>query len=114
MARLLRNLSPNVDNYLTADMYNLTELSDSAMLKTLRTHFEHMLQDIHIYVRSILITVSLYFFYLIKNPTYIQEYQSVKLGELPPHILAIADGTTRCCLASKTSRSSSVGSWVRG
>ena len=103
MARLLRNLSPDVDNHLTADMCNLTELSESAMLKTLRTRFEH--SKIYTYVGSILIAVNPYFFYPIYNPTYIQEYQSVKLGELPPHIFAIADDTYNSMLSSKQDQS---------
>ena len=103
MARLLRSLSPDVDNHLTDDMCNLTELSESAMLKTLRTRFEH--SKIYTYVGSILIAVNPYFFYPIYNPTYIQEYQSVKLGELPPHIFAIADDTYNSMLSDKQDQS---------
>ena len=103
MARLLRHLSPDVDNHLTADMCNLTELSEAAMLKVLRTRFGH--SKIYTYVGSILIAVNPYFFYPIYNPTYIREYQSVKLGELPPHIFAIADDTYNSMLSSKQDQS---------
>ena len=103
MARLLQNLSPDVDNHLTADMCILMELSESAMLKTLRTGFKH--SKICTYMGSILIAVIPYFVYPIYNPTYIQEYQSVKLGKLPPHIFAIADGTYNLMLSSKQDQS---------
>lgn len=46
---------------------------------------------IYTYVGSILIAVNPFKFYPIYNPKYVQLYQNRRLGELPPHIFAIAD-----------------------
>lgn len=46
---------------------------------------------IYTYVGSILIAVNPFKFYPIYNPKYVQLYQNRRLGDLPPHIFAIAD-----------------------
>jgi hypothetical protein len=42
-------------------------------------------------VGSILIAVNPFKFFPIYNPKYVKMYQNKRLGELPPHIFAIAD-----------------------
>ena len=99
MQRLMDNLSPDVEDHLTDDMCNLSELSESSMLATLRTRFVH--NKIYTYVGSILIAVNPYFFYPIYNPNYREVYQSGKLGDHPPHIFAVANDAYHSMLSDK-------------
>ena len=46
---------------------------------------------IYTYVGSILIAVNPFKFYPIYNPKYVKLYQNKRLGELAPHVFAIAD-----------------------
>ncbi len=95
-------ISPEADNGKVEDMCNLEELSEQTMLSNLRVRFSN--KSIYTYVGSILISVNPYYFYSIYNPKYTTMYQGRTLGELPPHIFAIADAAYSTMLAEKTNQ----------
>ncbi len=90
---------PEADNGKVEDLCHLEELSEQTMLKNLRARFS--CKSIYTYVGSILISVNPYYFYSVYNPKYTTMYQGRALGELPPHIFAIADGAYSTMLAEK-------------
>lgn len=92
-------ISPEADNGKVDDMCNLEELSEQTMLTNLRARFSNKI--IYTYVGSILISVNPYYFYSVYNPKYTAMYQGRALGELPPHIFAIADAAYSAMLAEK-------------
>ena len=53
---IVSRLSPNVEDHLTDDMCNLTELSETTMLDTLHTRFGRNI--IYTYVGSILVSIN--------------------------------------------------------
>lgn len=53
------------------------------------------------YTGSILVAVNPYQLYPIYNAEYIQKYQNQKIGELPPHIFAVADNAYRIMMCEK-------------
>jgi myosin-9 len=67
----------------------LPDLNEQTLLEKLFQRFER--GKIYTYVGEILIAVNPYKFFPIYNPKYIEAYQNKKLGELQPHIFAIAD-----------------------
>lgn len=71
------------------DLCQLPDLSEQTLLNNLRARFYQ--EHIYTYVGSILIAVNPFKFLPIYNPKYVQLYQNRRLGELPPHIFAIAD-----------------------
>jgi myosin-9 len=71
------------------DLCQLPDLSEQTLLDNLRARFCQ--GHIYTYVGSILIAVNPFKFLPIYNPKYVQLYQNRRLGELPPHIFAIAD-----------------------
>ena len=71
------------------DLCQLPDLTEQTLLENLKARFEK--GHIYTYVGSILIAVNPFKFYPIYNPKYVQLYQNRRLGELPPHIFAIAD-----------------------
>ena len=73
-----------------ADLCLVNDLSEQSMLAALRTRFEQY-NDIYTYVGSFLIAINPYFLFPMYNPKYTHMYQGKRLGELPPHIFAIAD-----------------------
>ena len=73
-----------------SDLCLLNDLSEQSMLTALRTRFEEY-NDIYTYVGSFLIAINPYFLFPMYNPKYTNMYQGKRLGELPPHIFAIAD-----------------------
>ncbi|KAK2161934.1 hypothetical protein LSH36_107g01004 [Paralvinella palmiformis] len=100
-----------LDSYLTAFMYdaierkeytdlcNLPTLNENTLLENLRRRFKD--GNIYTYVGSILISVNPFKFFPIYNPKYVKMYQNRRLGELPPHIFAIADAAYHAMLHKK-------------
>ena len=76
----------NVDD---DDLCRLPDLNEQTLLEKLFQRFER--GKIYTYVGEILIAVNPYKFFPIYNPKYISAYQNKRLGELQPHIFAIAD-----------------------
>ncbi|RWS08459.1 Myosin-IXa-like protein [Dinothrombium tinctorium] len=71
------------------DLCQLPDLTEQTLLENLKARFDK--GHIYTYVGSILIAVNPFKFYPIYNPKYVQLYQNRRLGDLPPHIFAIAD-----------------------
>lgn len=71
------------------DLCRLPDLNEQTLLEKLFQRFER--GKIYTYVGEILIAVNPYKFFPIYNPKYINAYQNRRLGELQPHIFAIAD-----------------------
>ena len=71
------------------DLCQLNNLTEETLLQNLRERFSN--SQIYTYVGSILISVNPFKYYPIYNPKYVNLYQNHRLGELPPHIFAIAD-----------------------
>ena len=71
------------------DLCNLPDLNETTLLRNLASRFHN--GNIYTYVGSILISVNPFKFYPIYNPKYVKMYQNRRLGDLPPHIFAIAD-----------------------
>lgn len=71
------------------DLCQLPNLTEQTLLENLKVRFEK--GHIYTYVGSILIAVNPFRFYPIYNPKYVKLYQNHQLGDLPPHIFAIAD-----------------------
>ncbi len=99
-----------VDNFLSAflqqpknkeypDLCNLPDLNETTLLENLKARFEN--GSIYTYVGSILISVNPFKFYPIYNPKYVKMYQNRRLGDLPPHIFAIADAAYYAMLHEK-------------
>lgn len=82
-----------------SDLCKLDDLTQDLMLTILRSRFEH--NCIYTYVGSILIAINPYYFYSIYNPKYSSLYQGRPLGELPPHVFAIADDSYSSMLNDK-------------
>lgn len=81
------------------DLCNLPDLNESTLLQNLKSRFEN--GNIYTYVGSILIAVNPFKFYPIYNPIYVKMYQNRRLGDLPPHIFAIADAAYYTMLQEK-------------
>lgn len=103
---------PNpVDNFLTAflrqptsnkeysDLCNLPDLNERTLLENIKSRFQNA--NIYTYVGSILIAVNPFKFFPIYNPKYVKMYQNKRLGDLPPHIFAIADAAFYTMLRTK-------------
>lgn len=71
------------------DLCRLPDLNEQTLLEKLFHRFER--GKIYTYVGEILIAVNPYKFFPIYNPKYINAYQNRSLGDLQPHIFAIAD-----------------------
>lgn len=71
------------------DLCQLPDLNEDTLMDNLRARFQA--GHIYTYVGSILIAVNPFKFYPIYNPKYVKLYQNRRLGELPPHIFAVAD-----------------------
>ena len=81
------------------DLCKLNDLTEKTMLAILRNRFDK--STIYTYVGSILIAINPYYFYSIYNPKYSTLYQGHHMGELPPHIFAIADDAYNSMLNDK-------------
>ena len=71
------------------DLCNLPDLNEKTLQENLKSRFCN--DHIYTYVGSILISFNPFKFYPIYNPKYVRMYQNQRLGDLPPHIFAIAD-----------------------
>uniref|UniRef100_A0A3P8RUW3 Myosin IXA n=1 Tax=Amphiprion percula TaxID=161767 RepID=A0A3P8RUW3_AMPPE len=72
-----------------ADLCCLPELNERSLLDNLRSRFRH--EKIYTYVGSILIVINPFKFLPIYNPKYVKMYDNHTLGDLEPHIYAVAD-----------------------
>ncbi|XP_071794480.1 unconventional myosin-IXb-like isoform X1 [Asterias amurensis] len=81
------------------DLCNLPDLNEKTLLGNLAARFRQ--GKIYTYVGSILIAVNPFKFFPIYNPKYVNLYQNHSLGELPPHIFAIADSAFHTMLQEK-------------
>ncbi|KAJ8304274.1 hypothetical protein KUTeg_017857 [Tegillarca granosa] len=103
--------SNTVDTFLTSflqqptthkeysDLCNLPDLNELTLLENVKSRFQN--SNIYTYVGSILIAVNPFKFFPIYNPKYVKMYQNKRLGELPPHIFAIADSAFYTMLRTK-------------
>ncbi|XP_046897317.1 unconventional myosin-IXAa isoform X3 [Hypomesus transpacificus] len=72
-----------------ADLCRLPELNERSLLDNLRSRFRQ--EKIYTYVGSILIVINPFQFLPIYNPKYVKMYDNHALGEMEPHIYAVAD-----------------------
>uniref|UniRef100_A0A4W6F470 Myosin IXA n=1 Tax=Lates calcarifer TaxID=8187 RepID=A0A4W6F470_LATCA len=72
-----------------ADLCRLPELNERSLLDNLRSRFRQ--EKIYTYVGSILIVINPFKFLPIYNPKYVKMYDNHTLGDLEPHIYAVAD-----------------------
>ncbi|XP_074521897.1 unconventional myosin-IXAa isoform X3 [Halichoeres trimaculatus] len=72
-----------------ADLCRLPELNERTLLDNLRSRF--LQEKIYTYVGSILIVINPFKFLPIYNPKYVKMYDNHTLGNLEPHIYAVAD-----------------------
>jgi myosin-9 len=103
--------TPNpIDNFLSSflqqpknreypDLCNLPDLNENTLLHNLRSRFEK--GNIYTNIGSILISVNPFKFFPIYNPKYVRMYQNRRLGDVPPHIFAVADSAYHKMLADK-------------
>jgi myosin-9 len=85
------------------DLCNLPDLNERTLLVNLQQRF--LSGHIYTYVGSILIAVNPFkFLPYIYNPKYINMYQNRRLGELPPHIFAMADTAYHNMLSERTNQ----------
>ena len=96
---LLKFLQQPTNNKEYPDLCNLPDLNELTLLENLKTRFHN--SNIYTYVGSILIAVNPFKFFPIYNPKYVKMYQNKRLGELPPHIFAIADAAFYTMLRKK-------------
>uniref|UniRef100_A0A2C9KA35 Unconventional myosin-IXb n=1 Tax=Biomphalaria glabrata TaxID=6526 RepID=A0A2C9KA35_BIOGL len=81
------------------DLCSLPDLNEKTLLYNLKSRFNQ--KNIYTYVGSILIAVNPFKFFPIYNPKYVSMYQNKRLGELPPHIFAVADAAYHSMLREK-------------
>jgi myosin-9 len=82
-----------------SDLCNLPDLNERTLLDNIKSRFHN--SNIYTYVGSILIAVNPFKFFPIYNPKFVKLYQNKRLGELPPHIFAIADAAFYTMLRKK-------------
>ena len=81
------------------DLVSLPVFNESILLDELCRRFCR--GRIYTYVGGILIAINPFKYFPIYNPKYVNAYQNKKLGELPPHVFAIADAAYNRMLADK-------------
>ena len=108
---VVRSDQSAVDSFLTSfmsapvegkefpDLCSLPDLNEHTLLLNLKARFNQ--KNIYTYVGSILIAVNPFKFFPIYNPKYVSMYQNTPLGELPPHIFAVADAAYHSMLREK-------------
>ena len=92
-------LSTPMDGKEFPDLCSLPDLNEHTLLHNLKSRFNQ--KNIYTYVGSILIAVNPFKFFPIYNPKYVSMYQNTPLGELPPHIFAVADAAYHSMLREK-------------
>ncbi|XP_019623932.1 PREDICTED: unconventional myosin-IXa-like isoform X12 [Branchiostoma belcheri] len=81
------------------DLCRLPDLNEHTLLDNLQVRFNQ--GKIYTYVGSILIAINPFKFFPIYNPKYVNMYQNHRLGELEPHIFAIADASYHTMLENR-------------
>ena len=84
------------------DLCKLHDLSEQSMLSILKARFEN--DFIYTYAGTILIAINPYYFYSIYNLKSSDLYQGRHLGDLPPHIFAIADAAYNSMLNDRSNQ----------
>ncbi|XP_061888134.1 unconventional myosin-IXAa isoform X2 [Entelurus aequoreus] len=85
-----------------ADLCCLPELNERSLLDNLRSRFRQ--EKIYTYVGSILIVINPFKFLPIYNPKYVKMYDNHSLGDLEPHIYAVADVAYHAMLQRQTNQ----------
>ncbi|XP_032824761.2 unconventional myosin-IXb-like isoform X2 [Petromyzon marinus] len=81
------------------DLCYLPELSEAAILSALRARYGR--GRIYTYAGSILVAINPFRFLPIYNPRFVQLYDGRRLGELEPHIFAVADAAYHAMLRER-------------
>ncbi|KAL3866507.1 hypothetical protein ACJMK2_043800 [Sinanodonta woodiana] len=92
-------LVPPTNNKEYPDLCNLPDLNEKTLLQNIKARFYN--SNIYTYVGSILIAVNPFRFFPIYNPKYVTMYHNKRLGDLPPHIFAVADSAFHTMLRKK-------------
>ncbi|XP_052782593.1 myosin-VIIa-like isoform X3 [Mya arenaria] len=86
----IRHMNVSSQNHIE-DMILLGDLNEAGILRNLFMRYKQNL--IYTYTGSIMVAVNPYQVLDIYTPEYINNYRDKKIGELPPHIFAIADNS---------------------
>ena len=100
---MARHFTPEATTKLVDDLCVLEDLTEDAMVTSLKARF--LRNSIYTYVGSILVSINPYYFFAIYNPKHTAVYQGKPLGQLPPHIFAVADEAYSSMLADKENQS---------
>ena len=98
-----RHFTPECASELLNDLCLLEDLTEEIMVTNLKARFSK--SSIYTYVGSILVSINPYYFFAIYNPKHTALYQGKPLGQLPPHIFAVADDAYTSMLADKENQS---------